>query len=344
MMPRLEIDTGLEAFDLPGGTIFQSYAWQQNWLRHYGKPGRVVSIRVREGNDLVGLWNLYKHPSGWRALRPLGVGPSDYLGPIGDYSDLFREAISTLNDKHFVDVHQMPSDHGSLGSFEGLEAIEQAKCLVLDLPGSFDQYVQSLSKSLRYDVRRINGKALKEKGAQVEWVTAGTVDKFADAFFYLHRLRWKSRGLPGAFFAKAERFQRDWMRIAAERNQLWLSLLIADGNPVGCVYAMRHEETCYFYQAGMDPAASNLSPGTVLVAQTIQRAIEEGCTTFDFMRGDEPYKRRWKPTRERTNYRFLIPPQTLMAKFGHAWNRAAWGVESKVRDRVEGKSLRNPKP
>ena len=344
MMPKLDIIKGFSAHPLSGGTIFQTSEWQQNWLAHYGDPSRVISIQIKEGNDLVGLWNLYRHRSGWRSIRPLGVGPSDYLGPIGEYNELYREAIQDLNKKSLLDIHQLPSDHPALGSLEGHEAIEQAKCLVLDLPSSFDEYVKSLSKSLRYDVRRINGKALQEKGARVEWVSPETVERFADAFFELHKLRWKQRGLPGAFFGKAERFQRDWLRLAAQQNRLWMNLLIADGKAVGCVYAMRHEQTCYFYQAGMDPSAASLSPGTVLVAQTIQRAIEEGCTEFDFMRGDEPYKRRWKPTRERTNFRIILPPQTALTKAGYAWNKAAWRVESKVRERVEGKSLRNPKP
>ena len=343
-MPKLEIVNGFSAHALKGGSIFQTPEWQANWLKHYGDPSRVIQLQIREGNDLVGLWNLYRHRSTWRSVRPLGVGPSAYLGPVGGLNDLYKEAIESLNKKSLVDIHQLPSDHEALAAFEGLEAIEQAKCLVLDLPSSFDEYVKTLSKSLRYDVRRINGKALKEKGATVEWVTAETVDKFADAFFHLHKLRWKQRGLPGAFFGKAERFQRDWLRTAAEQNKLWMNLLIADGNPVGCLYAMRHEQTCYFYQAGMDPAASSLSPGTVLVAQTILRAIEEGCTEFDFMRGDEPYKRRWKPTRERTNFRIIMPPQSALTKAGYAWNKAAWRVESTVRERVEGKSLRNPKP
>jgi CelD/BcsL family acetyltransferase involved in cellulose biosynthesis len=178
---------------------------------------------------------------------------------------------------------------------------------------------------------------------RIEWVSESTVEKFADIFFELHKARWISRGLPGAFFGKAERFQREWMHKAAQDQKLWMSVMFAEGKPVGCVYAMRHEKTCYFYQAGMDPSATNLSPGTILVSQTISRAIDEGCTEFDFMRGDEPYKRRWNPTRERTNYRILMPPTNVITGAGYQWNKAAWRVESKIRDRVEGKSLRPSK-
>ncbi len=359
-MPQVEILDGGSVFDRysegwnvlhrtsEDATPFQSMLWQQTWLRHFSSGNRLRTIVVREGNDLVGLYPLIRSIAPWSPMRPAGVGPSDYLAPLTlersePVYDAIRSALQDLSKRHLVDLHQMPSDHPFTESLSSFERIDQAKCLVLDLPTSFEEYVAGLSKSLRYDVRRLEGKALKEKGARVEWIAPDTVDAFAEQFFYLHRLRWKSRGLPGAFFGKGENFQRDWMRAAVQDGTLIMNRLMADGKPVGCVYAMRSGATCYFYQAGMDPEASSLSPGTILVAKMIEQAILEGCRTFDFMRGDEPYKRRWKPTRERTNYRILLPSQNVVGKAGQWWNETAWRVELKVRDRLEGKSLRVPK-
>jgi CelD/BcsL family acetyltransferase involved in cellulose biosynthesis len=230
-----------------------------------------------------------------------------------------------------------------------MKTVEQARCLILDLPKSIDEYVASLSKSLRYDVRRLRGKALKERGATVEWISEASANNFADQFFALHRARWKSRGLPGAFFGKNEPFQRNWIIAGAKSGMVLMNRLVCEGSTVGTVYAMKHGNTCYFYQAGMEPTASSLSPGTILVSKMIERAIELGCDTFDFMRGDEPYKRRWKPNRERINHRILLPPPNVVGKAGMWWNSTAWRVELKVRDRLEGKSLRptkvtNPNP
>jgi CelD/BcsL family acetyltransferase involved in cellulose biosynthesis len=255
-----------------------------------------------------------------------------------------HQALESKRSNKLIDLHQIPSDHPMASALIEIGSIDQAKCLLLTLPGTFDEYVKSLSKSLRYDVRRIDGKALKEKNASVEWVTPDTVGHFSRTFFELHKARWKSRGLPGAFFGKGEEFQTAWMHHAAYKGWLWMNMLVADGKPVGCVYAMKFGSTCYFYQAGMDPSASSLSPGTILVAKLIERAIEEGCTTFDFMRGDEPYKRRWKPTHERTNHRILLASSGVLPQVGKRWNELAWRVELKIRDRVEGKSLKTKKP
>ena len=359
-MPTFEITKGGIVFERfasewdrlqaasPFATPFQSRTWLSTWSSHFANPSQLTTISVREGTDLVGFFPMMTCRSPWRALRPLGTGPSDYLGPLllsedSAVQETLMEALHELSRTHLVDLHQMPSDHPFARQFADENPAEQAKCLILDLPPGFESYVAGLSKSLRYDVRRIDGKALKERGATVEWVDESNVNEFADQFFELHKARWKSRGLPGAFFGKGEAFQREWMKQAAQNGTLVMNRLVAEGKPVGIVYAIQQGGTCYFYQAGMDPEASSLSPGTILVAKMIERAIDIGCHTFDFMRGDEPYKRRWKPNRERTNQRIVLPPNGVIGNTGKWWNATAWRVELKVRERLEGKSLRQPK-
>ena len=48
-----------------------------------------------------------------------------------------------------------------------------------------------------------------------------------------------------------------------------------------------------YYNAGVDPDARDLSPGVVLVAEYVRRALDEGVRRFDFLRGDESYKYEW---------------------------------------------------
>jgi CelD/BcsL family acetyltransferase involved in cellulose biosynthesis len=45
--------------------------------------------------------------------------------------------------------------------------------------------------------------------------------------------------------------------------------------------------------SGFDPAFSSISPGKLVIAAALERAIEEGATTFDFLGGREPYKYEW---------------------------------------------------
>ena len=45
---------------------------------------------------------------------------------------------------------------------------DQARCLVLDLPPTYDTFLATLGKSLRYDVRRLDKSPFKEGKATIE--------------------------------------------------------------------------------------------------------------------------------------------------------------------------------
>ncbi|MCE2765578.1 MAG: GNAT family N-acetyltransferase [Fimbriimonadaceae bacterium] len=356
-MPRIEIVDGREFISHQASSVLLDFRQLVNeckhstpfqsleWLSTFStvKRGNFKIVLAFEGEDLVAAYPLRSSVSVWGTVRPYGIGPSDYLAPLYRSEDGLKaigEFLIESSGDRLVDLHQIPSDHPFASLWELEKGIEQARCLVLDLPTSFETYVTGLSKSLRYDVRRIDGKALRERDASVIWMDESNQSSFVDTFFELHKARWKSRGLPGAFLGSSERFQRVWMSNPEHLGMLRVNMLVAEGKPIGVVYGMKLGTTMYFYQAGMDPGASALSPGTVLVAKLIDRAIEEGCTAFDFMRGDEPYKRRWKPNRERINYRILLAQKSPLATVGKVWNEQAWRIEDKIRDRVEGKSLK----
>jgi CelD/BcsL family acetyltransferase involved in cellulose biosynthesis len=49
----------------------------------------------------------------------------------------------------------------------------------------------------------------------------------------------------------------------------------------------------YVYQGGIEPEAARVSPGQIATLFALRSAIERGDEGFDFLRGDELYKRRW---------------------------------------------------
>lgn len=329
------------ADDAISATPFQTWEWQSSWLRHFRRAKRPLIIAVREGRDLVGLMPLTRSSGPWRTVRAMGSGASDYLHPLArvGYEEAVAEEVSgVLRDMagvDLVDLHQVREDRAFSSHGPAAKRLTQATCLVLDLPPTFEQYLASLGKSLRYDVRKLS----KLEDVTVEPVEASEVGRGLDILFDQHRMRWRKRGLPGAFLGRAQGFHREWAGQAIERGWLWLSILRRRGEPIGAIYAMRKDETCYFYQAGFDPAHAAISPGTLLVAATIKRAIEEGVKQFDFLRGDEPYKRRWKPQRELKNYRLIQPRNVHLGSLGAGWNEAGSRVEARLRARLEGKSL-----
>ena len=52
-------------------------------------------------------------------------------------------------------------------------------------------------------------------------------------------------------------------------------------------------QTCFLYNAGMDPEAREVSPGITGTAEYLKNRLAAGRRRFDFLRGDEPYKYEW---------------------------------------------------
>ena len=299
-----------------------------------------------EGDDLVAVYPLFRQGSLWGAIRPMGVGPSDYLKPVAAPEVRERAWQAFLErlgeERSLVDLHQVPGPAAPLSTQPAVAALHpgqgetnalvQASCLIVDLPETYDAYLERLSKSLRYDVRRLDRDAKAKVRDDVDPISAMRI------LFDLHEKRWRSRGLPGAFLGRTRKFQEEWAQIGARAGLLRVSILEWDGRDVGAIYAMRMGMTTYYYQAGFDPEAGSISPGTMLVAHALKGAIGEGSQRFDFCRGDEPYKRRWKPDHVVTNYRLLLGAPGL-GRVGEGWNRLAWSVEERIRRRLEGGRL-----
>lgn len=305
----------------------------------FGRARIPVTISVREGQDLVGIFSLLRSRGAWRSLRAVGTGNSDYLDPLfadATVAPMIAEAVAQEPDVDLIDLHQVRENSPVLPSLAGSESRVQARCPVLDLPDSFEAYTKTLSKSLRYDI----SKGLRGPGVvEVAQTPADALAAF-EIFLDLHKRRWRTRGLPGAFsFPKALAFHRRWVAEGTAAGIVQMSVLRHEGQPIGALYVMRAGTSAFFFQSGFDPDAKALSPGTVLIASAIRRAIDEGCTQFDFLRGDEPYKLRWKPQNVNENHRVIRRVGTLRGAVGQQVNTFEAKIEDRIRARLEGKGL-----
>src|SRR5437867_4366701 len=97
-----------------------------------------------------------------------------------------------------------------------------------------------------------------------------------------HFLHW---GMSGFFIVLARTFaQRGWLR---------LTFLEQGGKTVAGVFSFAARGMWDVYNSAFDQSMRELAPGMVLMADTIRLACEEGCNSFDLLRGDEPYKYRF---------------------------------------------------
>jgi len=168
-------------------------------------------------------------------------------------------------------------------------------CPQLELPSRWDDYLSQLSANRRQILRRKERSLSRDHAVSLVDYDAQTLDEGWRHLLELHERRWSGAG-GGAFHQpRALSLQRQFAGEMARQQRLWLTTLNVDGRPVAAWYGFVSADTVYFYQGGRDPHWQRESVGLVLMSSMIQRAIAQGYRKFNFLRGDDEYKRAWTP-------------------------------------------------
>jgi CelD/BcsL family acetyltransferase involved in cellulose biosynthesis len=170
-------------------------------------------------------------------------------------------------------------------------------CPVLTIPeGGWETYLGQLDAKARHEIRRKIRRA--EAAGPVSFELAPLTAASVDAFIELHQARWGDEGL----FPRTEggdrsrRFLHRSTELEAadqEGAQLQLGQVRVGERLIFATVGFDDGTTCFFYNAGMDPAARDLSPGVTGTAAYVRGRIDAGRRRFDFLRGNEPYKYEW---------------------------------------------------
>jgi CelD/BcsL family acetyltransferase involved in cellulose biosynthesis len=168
----------------------------------------------------------------------------------------------------------------------------------LALPKCTDEYWAGLKPHLRKNLRNLS-RSLKREG-DVEFVTiteAPEIERALDDVFRLHGARLDSRGAASTFLdPKVREFHLAALRSLSAAGWARVHLLKVRGQAVGAIYGFSTGSTYFFYQSGFDPAYSRFSVGSQVISGAIEHAILTGHTEFDFLRGNETYKKVWSNT------------------------------------------------
>ncbi len=163
---------------------------------------------------------------------------------------------------------------------------QTAVAAVLHLPPTFDEYLQLVGKKERHEIRRKTRRYHKGLGEATLRTQRGPGWGFEE-FVRLHKL---AGGAKGQFMD--EETTPLFRRLADLRGWRVDLLATEDGETAACVFGYSDVDCYYLYNSSFDPSYSAFSPGMVLLSSLIEKVISEGLTRFDFLKGDETYKRR----------------------------------------------------
>jgi CelD/BcsL family acetyltransferase involved in cellulose biosynthesis len=245
-----------------------------------------------------------------------GTGPSDHAsalfasGTEDTASDLLRTlADSVAEPFNRIDLQQLASSSPLLhiridNSVGASESADPTLALALEGEEGLENVPKKMRSNWRYSVRR-----LEREGARIDVVSEEEAAGAVSELERLHSIRWRPKGEPGVL---ADELAARHLRLAipelARAGLLRMHRLHREGEAIGILFAMRGAHSTCYYLGGFDPKWARLSPGTALVGSAIAYAASEGCTEFDFLRGQEGYKYGWGATERPMLRRIIILP------------------------------------
>jgi CelD/BcsL family acetyltransferase involved in cellulose biosynthesis len=322
---ELETIWGQLLADSPSDNYFLRWEWLWHWWSVFAGPDDRLAILVLErDNKIAAIAPFYVRKRFLGGVCPVRrlmfIGTQeDGDGDVGsDYMDVLcraGEENSVINAffkgivSHDIcdEIYLSNMDTASKTFHLIREEAENLRFLTMiahtavspciKLPSTWDEYLNSLTPSMRYKIRNERRKMGKKGDAAM--IKVEKVDDLLKGFGELARLhakRWESRGKEGVFAQERfAQFHRRIMPTMLKKGHLELSILSENGASKAVIYNIIYKNKVYFYQSGVDTADRKIAYGYVMHSYCIEEAIKRGMAEYDFLpkgAGDD-YKDRF---------------------------------------------------
>jgi CelD/BcsL family acetyltransferase involved in cellulose biosynthesis len=274
--------------------------WLRTWLAEFGANCEPLVLTCGDG-DLAGLAPLMRADDRLTFIGDAAI--CDFMDVLVDpaCADAAYENLwSQLCDQDWTEIElwglmESSPTRERVKAFAaqngyGVEEHAEAVAPRLVLPATWEDYLASLGKKDRHELRR-KIRRLYDSGAGVDFDILSTQDEVVAAMDDFLALHTQSRQDKTDFMTpEMESFFRRMASALAAEGLVKLFMLRINGKPAASVLCFDAGSHLYMYNSGYDPEFSALSVGLVSKALVLRWAIENGMSGLDFLRGDEPYK------------------------------------------------------
>ncbi|MGQ0655424.1 MAG: GNAT family N-acetyltransferase [Betaproteobacteria bacterium] len=306
------------------GTPFNSWAWLFSWWQANRGEKQLRLLAWRSGGALVAVAPFYvaneKTGIGTQAnvLRMLGdgSGDSDYLDFLirpdvfATVAQQIGEWLAANRSWDVLTLHDLPKGsptptvlrhaaerHGFL--FRA----EYGRCGMVELPGTFEQFLQSRQPRFRTKMRsllkRLDGHELVFEAN----CPPAKLRERLRSLFALHQKRWHGAGTTGVFGEKAKRlFYAHFAPRFARSGWLRLYSLRKGDTDLAHQLCFRVNGVTYLLQEGFDASNPSGSYGQMLRAAVMRHLIGQGEHRYDFLGGFSRHKEDWGATEAKTTH------------------------------------------
>ena len=235
-----------------------------------GSKGAVALVTDGDRVEFAGQSNLtdYHSPLGPEGGETLTQALKSHRGATVNLDSLPLEVVATVED--------------AVRNAGGVPTTEQHEtAAVLSLPPTYEDWLASIGKKERHEVRRKRRRFVAEFG-EIEIVPHGS--EAINMFCAMHRTSQGDKGM----FMTGE--MQSYFEDLLDTGGATIHTLICDGIPRANAFGFETDDGYYYYNSAYDMDAAMASPGIVLLASMIEDQIARGARVFDFLKGDERYK------------------------------------------------------
>jgi CelD/BcsL family acetyltransferase involved in cellulose biosynthesis len=282
--------------------------WQLAWWRACAPTGAELrAVVVRDGERLVGVAPYWVVPKrrGPAVYRLLASTMTHRIEPVAD-PELVEPVASEIASA-LASANPAPA----YVAFEAADARSRWRIAlaghwpgstphtlherstpapVLQLPGTFDEWLGGKSRNFRQQTRRLR-RRLDEAGGRTRFSSLDELDSDIDAFVRLHHLRWEGRG--GSSLSDGI---GDMLRAAGRdllpSGRLRLSVVEVGDRPASVQIFLAAGGEVLYWNGGFDPDLAHLKPALVGILAGLENSIDRGERRLDFGGGAHDYKLR----------------------------------------------------
>jgi CelD/BcsL family acetyltransferase involved in cellulose biosynthesis len=291
-------------------SFFQSWTWV-GCLAAERFPDAVLVEAIEAGRTVaLGLFNRVRHRVGPPTLFLGENGTAELDCPYVEQNGILTEAGCDA-DLTALCLRSLAAAHDVVLSGVGapvLAAAQHAACLVaaergqespfIDLAAvrrAGGNYLAGRSANTRHQVRRSD--RFYQRGGPIRLERAGSVQLahvMLDRMAELHQAVWEGRGKPGSFSAPFfRRFHYALIEVGLPRGEIALLKVLSGDTTIGFLYNFVWRGRMSAYQSGFAyrGGEGQAKPGVTCHHAGILAALDLGLDVYDFLAGNDRYKR-----------------------------------------------------
>jgi len=284
--------------------IFFTHEWISSWWKCFSEDNSLeILIFKDEGGSLVGIVPFMTKDKILCFIASQEVSDyCDFITLNGRREEFYENLLSYLKtnypDVEKIELMNLKASSPTL-SFLPRLALEHgfsSSCTetevapLLELPSSYEDYMASLSKKNRHELRRKLRRMESLERVKITKITnTKKLQSSFETFIALHK-----EGSPSKEKFWGKKSMSDFFKEIASRfsRQKWVELnfLYHEDRIMAALLNFTYSDQILFYNVAFNKDFARYSPGLFLFNHCIKQAISEGKKKADFLRGREKYK------------------------------------------------------